>query len=132
MTTAQLDHLRAISDFLTKLLSDAEKRTPGRWHMSNSSAYHVASRDGDISSTNLVPDTVFIASCAGNAEAGWRATRAAIARALNCPRCGGTGITSGWVPSYADPSNVTMAPEAEPCCEQVKDILAAFPLESLK
>lgn len=148
MTPAQLDHLRAIDAHLAKLLDISAKRTPGEWKLSshNTPVGETGDYEGVIqieATTCRQSDPVlcefwnpddeedanfqFIASCAGNAEAGWKATRAAIAAILNCRSCGGTGITSGWTPSYADPSNVTMALEAEPCCEHIKDILAAFP-----
>jgi hypothetical protein len=38
-----------------------------------------------------------------------------------CKTCGGTKMTSGWYPTYADPDNAGMHPEAEPCpdCQPV-------------
>jgi hypothetical protein len=83
MTPAQLKHLRKIDAHLEKLLSQAEKRTPGRWEF----------RGGDIfgniwAGIRVIcgcpvargrENATFIASCAGNTEAGWKATRAAIA-----------------------------------------------------
>ncbi len=74
----------------------------------------------------------YVPHYSASAEAGWKATRAAIADILNCQLCGGTGITDGWRPTYADPDNVRLAKEAEPCCEHAKHILAAFPLEMLE
>jgi len=32
-----------------------------------------------------------------------------------CKKCHGTGITDGWTPTYSDPCNSGLAPEAEPC-----------------
>ena len=59
MTTAQLDHLRAIVAHLDRLLAIAAKRTPGEWA-------------GDW---NRIRDS----QCAArNAEAGWRSTKGAI------------------------------------------------------
>jgi hypothetical protein len=88
MTPAQLEHLRKIDAHLEKLLSQAEKRTPGRWEWTD------ANRTGEpqltcaggalvctvhhecvkpVAELNGCAD--FIASCAGNAEAGWRYVR---------------------------------------------------------
>lgn len=89
MTPAQLEHLKLIDSHLERLLAIAEKRTSGDWTVHNST--YVES-GGDIVAYCLLSETrsfvakrdgannaTFIASCAGNAEAGWRATRAAIA-----------------------------------------------------
>lgn len=118
MTTNQIEHLRLIDAHLERLLAIAEKRTPGEWtHQVSSSDPHrslvnlrhangvvatFATRSGDL---NLE----FAASCAGNAEAGWKATRAAIKHILS----GGHGYDNG-----------------EDLL--VESILAAFPLEILK
>jgi hypothetical protein len=115
MTTDQLEHLRLIDAHLTKLLDLAAKRTPGEWKEG-----HSIVGDG-ISSTicnaplpietlgkNWLSNRPFIASCAGNAEAGWRSTLAAI-----------KGI-----------SNYSIL--AEDMEEVLDSILAAWPLESLK
>ena len=48
-----------------ELLALAEKRTPGKW-------------DADGELKYMGDDGIFIAACAGPAEAGWRATIAAI------------------------------------------------------
>lgn len=85
MTTAQLNHLRRIDALLASLLSTAEKRSSGEWHKEchdNSFVHGCAVGDkkhGLIASRLTQGNAAFIASCAGNAEAGWRATRAAIA-----------------------------------------------------
>jgi hypothetical protein len=136
MTSAQLEHLKRIDAHLEKLLAQAEKRTPGRWYRGKNRYVGVdelwiveAWETNDLKGK---PNATFIASCAGNAEAGWKAIRAAITRILGCPHCGGTGMTKGWVPTYSDPDNASMAPEAEPCCEEAADILAAFPLELIE
>lgn len=92
MTPAQLDKLRRIDAHLANLLSTAEKRTPGEWKAESSRAYctdetvthNVVGPPSDFMYLQELPDAAFIAACAGNAEAGWRATRAAIAAALNC------------------------------------------------
>jgi hypothetical protein len=143
MSPNDLEHLRKIERHLHHLLANAEKRTPGRWAFDPDnigggawSYYGLVNADsGESVPVHVLVErpqnAPFIASCAGNAEAGWKATRAAIARILGCPRCGGTGITKGWMPTYNDPDNASMAPEAEPCCEGASDILAAWPDELL-
>lgn len=92
MTTEQLDHLRRINAHLANLLATAEKRTPGEWsHQPYDSAGESTAvvskgfKDGVGRTVALSPhygnfsqDAAFIASCAGNAEAGWKATRAVI------------------------------------------------------
>ena len=94
MTTEQLDHLRRIDAHLANLLAIAEKRTPGEWAITklgdNPESYpgieavlteenivdnHYAYEGGGV---NGMHNAAFIASCAGNAEAGWKATRAVI------------------------------------------------------
>lgn len=124
MTPAQHDHLQRIDAHLAKLLDIAAKRTPGEW---GSQIYDVGQAESEArcflpskdptrawQRTTLVTterhnteDAAFIASCAGNAEAGWKATRAAIAAMAEY--------------SILDENLGTM----------VKTILAAFPLESL-
>lgn len=92
MTPAQLDHLRRIDAHLANLLSTAEKRTPGEWEAKHyegglQSAVKAQMDIPRLVSTcewNAEDDATYIAACAGNAEAGWRATRAAIATALDC------------------------------------------------
>lgn len=95
MTPAQLEHLRRIDAHLANLLSTAEKRTPGEWDTlgvanSNSLRLFAGNRylgmlgNSDADKREVQSDAAFIASCAGNAEAGWKATRAAIAVILNC------------------------------------------------
>lgn len=88
MTPAQLDHLRRIDALLANLLATAQKRTPGEWssgpglnlQMQNTGKTYVHPGIAAMFQSNLFAeeDAAFIASCAGNAEAGWRATRAAI------------------------------------------------------
>ena len=75
MTTAQLDHLRRIDAHLEHLLDIAAKRTPGEWGCVNSPLGGTGEQDER--------DEMFVEACAGNAEAGWRATRAAIALLLS-------------------------------------------------
>ena len=75
MTPAQLDHLNRIKTHLETLLANAEKRTPGEWRKASEPQ---ASSDGRIHVSYNPDDAIFIASCAVNAEAGWRSTKAAI------------------------------------------------------
>ncbi len=49
---------------------------------------------------------------------------------MNCKICGGKMLMSdGWVPSYSDPDNAGMAPEAEPFCPKCE---ADFERENLR
>jgi hypothetical protein len=112
MTTAQIEHLRKIDAHLEKLLSQAEKRTPGRWEF----------RGGDIfgniwAGIRVIcgcpvargrENATFIASCAGNAEAGWKAARAAIKWLIDGP-------------AFTESENWLL-----------ESILAAFPLEIIE
>jgi hypothetical protein len=81
-------HLQAIKDKCQELLAIAEKRTPGRWHAPLGFETHVVSHDDTEAVTKChesprpfgadISNAAFIASCAVAAEAGWRATIAAI------------------------------------------------------
>ena len=90
MTPEQLDHLRRIDAHLANLLDIAAKRTPGEWASTSASVRH-GYKGRDLTAVCSVTykdredeaNATFIASCAGNAEAGWRATRAAIALLLS-------------------------------------------------
>lgn len=120
MTTAQLEHLKLIDAHLERLLELAAKRTPGEW------THQVSSSDPNRSLVNLrhangVVATFatksgdlnleFASACAGNAEAGWKATRAAInAMFESMP--------------WSEDNFVG-------CYNFMASILAAFPLESL-
>lgn len=125
MTPAQLEHLKLIDAHLANLLSTAEKRTPGEWKAGPLYRVEDGSPTGEIavkpgiarmvkSSLFAEEDAAFIASCAGNAEAGWRATRSAIA--LLFAMCDG-----------AHSINTVIAAQ-----KMGESILAAFPLELLK
>jgi hypothetical protein len=103
MTIAQLDHLNRIKRHLETLLANAERRTPGEWR-----------RPGWLPDSMYLgssPDSAFIASCAGNAEAGWKSTLGVINRYYD------SGICREWQ-GY-------MRTAIEP-------ILAAWPIELLK
>jgi hypothetical protein len=129
MTTAQLEHLRKIDAHLEKLLSQADKRTPGRWVAG-------ATIVGDgIRTTICSTETMghpwnenrnFIASCAGNTEAGWKATRAAIKDWLSL-----YNATEGYADGAPDASaHDKLCNEVASLCRiNLRHILAAFPLE---
>ncbi len=85
MTSAQLDHLRAIDAHIDALLALAAKRTPGGWHHRadlrghNDDAMQVFTTSSpDFSVQQDLQNAAYIAACAGRAEAGWRGTKAAI------------------------------------------------------
>lgn len=133
MTPAQLDHLKLIDAHLERLLAIAEKRTLGEWQQGDSrqemnmdmvyrkphahgqaAGIPTFGRNSGLSREQDEADAAFIALCAGNAEAGWRATRAAIACLLViCDPASGADFTN-----YG---GETFLPQ----------ILAAFPLETL-
>lgn len=123
MTDAQLDHLKRIDAHLERLLDIASKRTPGEWEFTFEGGNGGASfpriiEPGDFAASAAevsIDDAFFIAACAGNAEAGWRATRAAIACLLViCDPASGADYTN-----YGDEVFL-------------HEILAAFPFETLK
>lgn len=130
MTPIQLDHLKRIDAHLERLLDIASKRTPGEWDVENiSPARHDVVKESGGKITSIfrahdgcheyreaaLPDAIYIAACAGNAEAGWRATRAAIACLLViCDPASGADYTN-----YGDEVFL-------------HKILAAFPFETLK
>ena len=120
MTPFQLEHLKLIDAHLERLLAKAEKRTPGKWVAGatiigngvDTTVCEMPSREKD--SLAWHDNIHFIASCAGNAEAGWRATRAAIA--LLFAMCDG-----------AHSINTVIAAQ-----KMGESILAAFPLELIQ
>ncbi len=83
----QEEHLDAIERHLTKLLEIAKERTPGAWapFQACGSVCVGDSREVvciedikkgmhlEILSQNAESDAIYIAACAGNAEAGWEA-----------------------------------------------------------
>ena len=106
MTPAQLEHLKRIDAHLTNLLAIAEKRTPGEWR-----------RPGWLPDSMYLgssPDSAFIASCAGNAEAGWK-------YALKNLRT--------WQRAHDEAISKELKSLA---AKQLESILAAWPLELLK
>ena len=74
MNTDQ-EKLQKIRAKCEKLLAIAEKRTPGEWMSASETVWARNERVGGQMETD---DAAFIAACAGPAEAGWRATIAAI------------------------------------------------------
>lgn len=86
--TEQLIKIRAKC---VELLAIAEKRTPQRWAVKHYEGGLQSSVNVDINAGkvlamcewNAEADATFIASCAGPAEAGWRATIAGIDYLLN-------------------------------------------------
>lgn len=127
MTPSQLEHLKRIDAHLERLLEIASKRTPGEWIIGagrylvglDSDTVEIAefSKDDDWEIEQR-SNMKFIAAAAGNAEAGWRATRAAIAFLEKYNQ-----IQWGWdgdcgASEFAD--------------TLTESLLAAFPLESLK
>lgn len=119
MTPAQLDHLRRIDAHLAKLLSLAEKRTPGEWRCVNSPLGGSSQQDEY--------DEMFVEACAGNAEAGWRAVRAAIAEILAAHEARYESWCLVCQELKQDPGSL----QDYPLPPWADDILAAFPLEML-
>lgn len=115
MTPEQLEHLKRIDAHLERLIDIASKRTPGEWDASDNVCTADAVEGGyfitcDSMKTNVSTDAnnaTYIASCAGNAEAGWRATRAVIQ----------------WFLKWDNSTDYS---------HLVDPILAAFPLETFK
>lgn len=122
MTASQLEHLKLIDAHLERLLAIADKRTPGEWvytALEKSDSLRLFSAThylGSVGNSDDEPaqnhqNATFISQCAGNAEAGWRATRAAIDTILSIER---------WVLPKSNAGDMA------------ESILAAFPIESLK
>ena len=89
MTTAQLDHLRAIEAHLDRLLAIAAKRTPGEWDASGSKNEVIGNNEyGFISKEEVCcspgrgqfwpENSSYIVACSNNAERAWRSTKALI------------------------------------------------------
>jgi hypothetical protein len=71
------EHLQKIKAKCQELLAIAEKRTQGQWSQDH---LYVDTDDNNnlIKAAGNINNAAFIASCAGAAEAGWRATIAFI------------------------------------------------------
>jgi hypothetical protein len=120
MTTAQLDHLRAIVAHLDRLLAIAAKRTPGEWagdwnRIRDSQCATVCFANSFDPNTDdtWIADKEYIAACARNAEAGWRSTKGAI----------------GWLLRVYDRCD---EPTSEYAKEALEGIIAEWPIETLK
>jgi hypothetical protein len=106
----QTEHLKLIRARCVELLEIAEKRTAGRWQQGDDAGeinmdmvYRQPKMPGrcagmptngtlsGISREQAESDATFIASCAGAAEAGWRATVAAVDTIFNL-----STVTYGW------------------------------------
>jgi hypothetical protein len=128
MTPTQIEHLRLIDAHLARLLDIAAKRTPGEWIVGwnmigdgiSKSICNAPMKNEQTTTLEWVSDKRFIASCAGNAEAGWRATRAMIEFALMVIEFHSTR-----------PKEDPQRTELETVEEVAMRILAAFPLETL-
>ena len=82
------EHLSRIVAKCRELLAIAEKRTPGKWSVSHSDKnglHKIESKLVFVSSDTFEEDAVFVANCAGPAEAGWRATIEAIDSVKSAP-----------------------------------------------
>lgn len=129
MTTAQLDHLRAIEAHLDRLLAIAAKRTPGEWDASGSKNEVIGNNEyGFISKEEVCcspgrgqfwPENAsYIVACSNNAERAWRSTKAAIEalKFLSVRTCDES--CPGGLPHASDVF--------------IDSILAEWPLETLK
>lgn len=124
------EHLDKIVEFCRSRLALAEKRTPGKWWSRvngvGSSSVFTLTPEGtyhpDAAAVAYGPLNAehadFIAACAGAAEAGWRATIAAIGAFRRQPAPEGT----------YHPDNPLFVEDAH----AVAAILAAYPLELLE
>lgn len=129
-------HLDLIAAKCRELLAIAENRTPGKWARQNTAdiftdteeakrgvrGHHVADCDPscDKSVLQARSDAAFIAACAGTAEAGWRATLAAIDR---------TKRTISRMRSWTDNEAASVAIRCAQ--EEQQQIRAAWPVEML-
>ena len=104
----QQEHLNRIKAKCQELLSIAEKRTPGKWASSHNVVQTELFAEYIVSCNSLhTPESeddcnaAFIASCAGAAEAGWRATIAAIDVVLEIAWVQGDTRDESWTGSKA-------------------------------
>lgn len=120
------EHLDKILAKLDSLIADAKLRTPGRWIQELEDVWLY---EGDEMGARCISDchsrhtrdskqakanATFIASCAGNAEAGWVATRAAILYFRNEARIA-----------------VELCDDSDVAFEMLDSIIAAWPEEIL-
>lgn len=121
------EHLDKILAKLDSLIAGAKLRTPGRWYCRFNGHYHeIQTEDVEyapaVAFTCPMPEresnATFIASCAGNAEAGWVATRAAIVALVNHK-------------SFLDSVNPTPCKADAKLLSTLDSIIAAWPEEIL-
>jgi hypothetical protein len=120
MTTQE--HLMKIRIKCVELLAVAEKRTQGQWSQDH---LYVDTDDNNdlIKAEGNINNAAFIVSCAGPAEAGWRATIAAIDGLL----------ALSIVPNVEAPDDMHTAWEqvADEAKEHLSKLIAAWPEELL-
>lgn len=137
MTPTQLEHLRLLKAHLETLIEDAKKRAPGKWTVSKDSNWETYSVEADdtvcdffymseethyrhpFQEGNEDNNATFIASCAGNAEAGWQSTLTAISGLSEMAR-----MINSSVPEYEGCGRDAVA--------HLEKILAAWPIENLR
>lgn len=111
------EHLELILTFCRSRLALAEKRTPGAWERERYRVFPAGQEEPVCSLSVCDADGEFIAACAGAAEAGWRATIAAIGRFRQIADM-----------AKAHPVFESYATWAE---QGLENILAAYPLKLL-
>lgn len=87
----QTEHLQLIRARCVELLEIAEKRTAGLWDAGGKWDKDYVDVGDEAFCTMHRSNATFIASCAGAAEAGWRATIAAVDAFFKMD-----GVTYGW------------------------------------
>ena len=135
------EHLAAIVRHIDNLLAIAEKRTAGEWNPADEDfpLVYIPLPNAGLNAVSVLfeadwgtlEDASFIASCADNAEAGWRATKAAIEGVLAARSeayqswvyiSSELRVRAGTEEEYGFPSHLTQV---------VNAILAAWPIELL-
>ncbi|TXH48896.1 MAG: hypothetical protein E6Q97_23875 [Desulfurellales bacterium] len=74
----KIEHLKRIRAKCVELLEIAEKRTPGEWNDEDGLVFCADDCIADLVDDRTSANATFIAACAGRAEAGWKATAAAV------------------------------------------------------
>jgi hypothetical protein len=130
----QQEHLKRIRARCVELLEIAEKRTPRKWDACGKGDYYpIGGSKGPIMACILGDDMMekvaeayedknaaFIASCAGPAEAGWRATIKTVEMILVIIQFHTTR-----------PTGETQLAELETAADIAESIIAAWPIELL-
>ena len=134
MSTSQLEHLRLLKAHLESLLETASKRTSGRWESKNGGELLRNINSGDqvictVAMRRGSGNLPFIASCAGNAEAGWKSTLVAVDDWLSL-----YNSTEGYADGAPDAStHDRLCNEVSSICRiNLGHILAEWPIETLK